>query len=287
MAARANSRSTQRASVAFSRAALSKAVAARTKARSDHSSAAAKLIMDSGTTYFTADGALYDKLVEKLPSRSCTKTKDYPDITYKLKDTSGKFYDLKFTQDDYMVSDDGETCNLGFMRIAIPSDYGPAMILGELFMRKYFTVFNRGASGGDTDASVGFALSKTDADLTAMIQEVIVKKPEIKTTESLIQQNKRAATVGGTGRVRVHDHGQRLVKKSDLAQEGGIGLLSAQEKALGLTEVAPLNPAAKALTDKGADLIKQSEALLKKMSAEHPEMSDKLPLGKMRREPKN
>merc|ERR1719161_1974304 len=69
-----------------------------------------KAIVDTGTTYFTADGDLYDKLVKKLPSAPCSQTTGYPDITYKLKDTTGKAYELKFNQKDYMVSADGVQC---------------------------------------------------------------------------------------------------------------------------------------------------------------------------------
>merc|ERR1719428_140349 len=63
-----------------------------------------KAIVDTGTTYFTADGGLYNKLNRKLPSAPCSATTNYPDITYKLKDTSGKKHDLTFSQNDYMVS---------------------------------------------------------------------------------------------------------------------------------------------------------------------------------------
>lgn len=130
-----------------------------------------KAIVDTGTTYFTADGDLYDRLVKKLPSAPCSQTTNYPDILYKLKDTDGKAYDLKFSQKDYMVSADGVSCTLGFMRIAIPAEYGPAMILGELFIRKYFSVFDRG-DGGDNSAKIGFAPSNPSVDVSGLIAEL-------------------------------------------------------------------------------------------------------------------
>jgi len=130
-----------------------------------------KAIVDTGTTYFTADGDLYDKLTKKLPSAPCSQTTDYPDITYKLKGTGGSTYDLKFSQKDYMVSADGVTCTLGFMQIAIPAEYGPAMILGELFIRKYFTVFDRG-DGGESNAQIGFAPSNENVDVSGLIAEL-------------------------------------------------------------------------------------------------------------------
>jgi len=142
-----------------------------TRANVSASAGVDKAIVDTGTTYFTADGELYDRLNKKLPSAPCSQTTGYPDITYKLKDARGGHYDLKSSQKDYMVSADGVQCTLGFMRIAIPAEYGPAMILGELFIRKYFTVFDRG-NGGDGDAKIGFAPSKPSVDVSGLIAEL-------------------------------------------------------------------------------------------------------------------
>jgi len=43
----------------------------------------------------------------------------------------------------YMVTDSNGNCDLAFMQIDLPEGYGPGMLLGEVFMRHYFTVFSR------------------------------------------------------------------------------------------------------------------------------------------------
>eukprot|EP00929_Paragymnodinium_shiwhaense_P007584 TRINITY_DN111499_c0_g1_i1.p1 TRINITY_DN111499_c0_g1~~TRINITY_DN111499_c0_g1_i1.p1 ORF type:complete len:537 (-),score=96.67 TRINITY_DN111499_c0_g1_i1:45-1655(-) len=118
--------------------------------------APAKLIFDSGTAYYTAEDYLYQNLMDRM---SC----DYrgsPDVTYRLKDVDGNYHNLVLTQEDYMVA----KCEPGFVKIPVPEKYGPAMLLGELFMRRYFTVFDRG-DGSDGDARIGIARSRPGADV--------------------------------------------------------------------------------------------------------------------------
>jgi len=118
-----------------------------------------KLILDTGTTYFTAAGALYDQLNEKLPSGLCTDTKDYPPLVYTLKDVSGQLYELKIPSTEYMISTSGVHCRLAFMELSVDEKFGPAMLLGEVFMRSYFTVFDRG-DGKPENARLGFGRAK-------------------------------------------------------------------------------------------------------------------------------
>jgi len=120
----------------------------------------ARLILDSGTTYFAADGKLYHEIAKRIPSADC-KAADhkYPPIYYKLKDVDGKMHDLEVPQTQYMVQSGTRRCEMGFMKVGPDPEYGPAMILGELFMQMYFTIFDRG-DGSDNGARVGFAKTK-------------------------------------------------------------------------------------------------------------------------------
>jgi len=119
-----------------------------------------KLILDTGTTYFTAPPGLFSKIMDMLPGANCAETKDYPNLHYIMKDVDGKVHDVSIPPSVYMVSSYGDGwCDLSFMEIPVPEEYGPAFIFGEVFMREWYTVFNR-RSGQPGSAMVGFAKAK-------------------------------------------------------------------------------------------------------------------------------
>merc|ERR1719230_2547678 len=131
-----------------------------------------RLILDSGTTYFTAPPGLFDKIMDRLPGARCDQTKDYPPLHYIMKDVDGKVHDVTIPPSVYMVSAYGDGwCDLSFMEIPVPEEYGPAFIFGEVFMREWYTVFNR-RSGAPGSAMVGFAKAKkADKQLQMALQQ--------------------------------------------------------------------------------------------------------------------
>jgi len=118
----------------------------------------AKLIFDSGTTFYAAEDAVHGP-VQRILAQNCKADGSMPDLTYRLKDNRGKMRDIVIGSSDYMVG----ACEPGFMKVNLRPQYGPAMLLGELFMRKFFTVHDRG-DGGDDSARVGLAKAKENVN---------------------------------------------------------------------------------------------------------------------------
>ena len=129
-----------------------------------------KLIIDTGTTYFTAPPSICEKILQKLPGGDCQRTKDYPNLTYKLVDEDGEPFDLVVPPSVYMVTDDGNYCETSFMAIDVPGKFGPAFLLGEVFMRHWHTTFDRG-DGSEGSAFVGFASAKHDPDAMSELEQ--------------------------------------------------------------------------------------------------------------------
>ena len=74
--------------------------------------------------------------------------KNAPDIVIDL----GTNMTFTLTMSDYVITD-GPICLFGFVGIDIPAPRGPLWILGDIFMRKYYSIFDYG------NQRMGFALS--------------------------------------------------------------------------------------------------------------------------------
>merc|ERR1719389_1574996 len=109
-----------------------------------------------------------------IPPASCKSVSDktHPPLRYQLKDAAGEIQEFKIPAEEYMVSDEqGEQCEPAFMKIDIPKKYGPGLILGEVFMRNCFTVFQRG-DGSASEAKVGIARSKKGHETNEALRQL-------------------------------------------------------------------------------------------------------------------
>merc|ERR1719163_516461 len=113
-------------------------------------------IVDSGTSLLAGPKDDVTKIATKLGATSVMNKewvftscdKGGPDFTVTL---GGKDYTFKFA--DYTIKS-GSTCLFAMMGIDVPAPNGPLWILGDVFMRKYYTVFDWGQK------RLGFATAK-------------------------------------------------------------------------------------------------------------------------------
>ncbi len=113
-------------------------------------------IVDSGTSTLAGPKAEVTKLALELGAKpvgttgewliDCNKTATAPSIDVGL---GGTKYTL--TAQDYIINNAG-SCLLGILGIDIPAPAGPLWILGDVWIRKWFTVFDYGQK------RLGFAL---------------------------------------------------------------------------------------------------------------------------------
>jgi hypothetical protein len=146
-------------------------------------------IVDTGTTFNTLEKDKYSEVMDLLPAGHCSSMDDssHPPITITLEDAHGKPQDFVMSHNDYMVTGrDQDSCRPAFMQIDIPPAHGPGIILGEVFLRSFFAVFDR-SSGVDTEARVAFAKSNHHPDTLKYLQKITAGQPGFKKDGSIIQ----------------------------------------------------------------------------------------------------
>jgi hypothetical protein len=109
-----------------------------------------KAVVDTGTSLLTGPTEAITELLNHVHVESdCSN--QLPVITYVLRDQNGdhefdiepEFYVVRSSS---MLDDDSRQpkyCKPGFMALDVPPPRGPLWILGDIFMRKFYTVFDR------------------------------------------------------------------------------------------------------------------------------------------------
>lgn len=113
--------------------------------------------IDTGTSLFAMPVADADALVAQMPGVTkalgqsvidCAQVDTLPELSMTI---GGKEFVLRGS--DYTLNVSGQ-CIVGFTGIDIPAPAGPLWIVGDVFLRKYYTIYDLGKS------RVGFALAK-------------------------------------------------------------------------------------------------------------------------------
>jgi hypothetical protein len=118
-------------------------------------------IIDTGTTFFTAEKDKFKIVMQKLPRVKCERitSKTHPPMTITLESSSGHAREFVLNHKQYMASNGkgkDSMCSPAFMPVDLPEEHGPGMILGEVFLRHYFALFDRG-DGEAQNARVALA----------------------------------------------------------------------------------------------------------------------------------
>jgi len=138
-------------------------------------------IVDTGTTFFTAESGKYQRVMDMLPAAKCLEITDksHPPLTFRLETASGEDKDFILSNRQYMTASgqgDDAMCTTAFMQIDIPPKHGPAMVLGEVFMRHFFTVFDR-QDGAVENGRVGIAEASHEPDTEAKLKLLTKNQP--------------------------------------------------------------------------------------------------------------
>merc|ERR1719440_1773613 len=131
-------------------------------------SSSMKAIIDSGTSLLAGPKDMVSKLATAAGATSlmgkeyivdCSKVSSLPDLDFTL---GGKAF--KLAGSDYVLQE-GSQCLFALMGIDVPAPNGPLFIMGDVFMRKYYSVFDY----GNKQMQFGLAAKATAAAEDLMI----------------------------------------------------------------------------------------------------------------------
>jgi len=113
-----------------------------------------QVAVDTGTSMLAGPSELIQQLEALVAAeRDCSNFESLPKLGFSLGDTV-----LNLEPDDYIDRSDNE-CSLSFMELDVPPPKGPLFILGDPFLRRYVTIFDR------TGPRVGFAVARHGEDV--------------------------------------------------------------------------------------------------------------------------
>ncbi|XP_021256800.1 pepsin A isoform X2 [Numida meleagris] len=100
-------------------------------------------IVDTGTSLLVMPESAYNRVLSDLGvgsngEVSCDAISQLPDVTFHI---HGHAFTL--SPSAYVLNEEG-TCSLGFENMGTPTELGEQWILGDIFIREYYVIFDRG-----------------------------------------------------------------------------------------------------------------------------------------------
>ncbi|XP_065611854.1 pepsin A [Cyrtonyx montezumae] len=99
-------------------------------------------IVDTGTSLLAVPQGAYDRIIRDLGVNSdgeisCDDISNLPDITFHIHG-----YTFTLSASAYVLKEDG-SCSLGIQSLGTPTELGEQWILGDVFIREYYVIFDR------------------------------------------------------------------------------------------------------------------------------------------------
>lgn len=121
-------------------------------------------ILDTGTSLLTGPSTEIDKIQALIGGRgtgvpneysvNCAELSSMPPVQFEI---NGETFIL--SPQDYVLQAGNNVCLSGFMGLDLPQRTGVQWILGDVFIRKYYTIFDK------QNSRLGFALATTSNEL--------------------------------------------------------------------------------------------------------------------------
>ena len=114
-----------------------------------------KAVLDTGTSLMAGPTAEVKPILEALgctpfflqPQEytiDCAKVPSLPNVTITLGGVGGAAQAFTLTPTDYIINVENVECLCGFLGLDVPAPAGPLWILGDPFLRKFYSVFDAG-----------------------------------------------------------------------------------------------------------------------------------------------
>jgi len=114
-----------------------------------------RVALDTGTSLITGGSRDVVQLLKVLNIKEdCTNMEEMPTLIFHLGDFEFPMHPADYILKNKDSKKNGNKCRVGIMPLDVPKPKGPLWVFGDIFIRKYYTVFDR------DNERVGLALAK-------------------------------------------------------------------------------------------------------------------------------